>query len=425
MQKIIHVSLLLILFVGAVFAQSVESAPPTLVGTWIFKMEGDNSPQRVRITADNSSLKGNVYGQNFTPTLKNNQLEFRVGNFQWSGTLQGDQINGEILVDGNRSKWSARRVNINATPKSYDYAPPANGYSLYFASNGAPVLRLNSGATVRTKTVDASGTDENSKRVSAPGNPLTGPFYIENTLPGDVLVIKLKTVQTNRNWAFSGRALLDNVLDADYLRERKFGDIDNTWMIDQASGIVRLKTPPDNLKNFTVPLTPFLGCIGVAPPDGASLRSRASGAFGGNMESRYVRSGSTVYLPVFEEGAYLFLGDGHANQGDGELTGDALETSMNVEFTVEVLESQWNRTPRIETDESLISIGVSGSLDNATRTATSDLARWLEQRYKLTSTETAMIIGFANQYEIADMVPPYLTVLSRIPKKHLIPAAPK
>lgn len=380
-------------------------------------MEGDNSPQRVRITADNNELKGNVYGQNFTPTLKNNQLEFRVGNFQWSGTLQGDQINGEILVGGNRSKWSARRVNTDATPKSYDYAPPTNGYSLYFASNGAPVLRLNSGDTVRTKTVDASGTDENSKRVSPPGNPLTGPFYIENTLPGDVLVIKLKTVQTNRDWAFSGRALLDNVLDAAYLRERKFNDIDNTWQIDKPSSLIRLKNPPEKLKNLSVPLEPFLGCIGVAPPDGASLRSRDSGAFGGNMENRYVRSGATIYLPVFQEGAYLFLGDGHANQGDGELTGDALETSMDVEFTVEVLESKFHQTPRVETEEFLVSVGVAGSLDNATRTATSDLARWLESGYKLNSSEAAMVLGFANKYEIADLVPPYLTVLARVPKK--------
>ncbi len=382
-------------------------------------MEGDNSPQRVRIAAENNELKGNVYGQNFTPTLKNNQLEFRVGNFQWSGTLQGNQINGEILVDGNRSKWSARRVVRSAAPVTYDYAPPENAYSLYFSSQSAPVLRLHSGDTVRTKTVDASGTDENSKRISPPGNPLTGPFYIENTLPGDVLVIKLKQVQTNRSWAFSGRALLDNVLDSSYLRERKFSDIDNRWLIDKEKGIIRLEKPSENLKNLIVPLAPFLGCIGVAPPDGASIRSRDSGVFGGNMESHYVRTGATVYLPVFQEGAYLFLGDGHANQGDGELTGDALETSMEVEFTVEVLESQFSGTPRIETDESLISIGVAGSLDNATRTATSDMARWLERRYKLNSSEVAMVMGFANQYEIADLVPPYLTVLARIPKKAL------
>ncbi len=425
MQKIIHCSLLIILLAGSIFGQPPESAPPTLIGTWVFKMEGDNSPQRVRITAENNALKGNVYGQNFTPTLKNNQLEFRVGNYQWSGTLQGDQINGEILAGSNRSKWSARRVVTGAAPKTYDYVPIANAYSLYFSGNGAPVLRLNAGDTVRTKTVDASGTDENSRRISPPGNPLTGPFYIENTLPGDVLVIRLKQVQTNRSWAFSGRALLENVLDAEYIRDRKFNDIDNRWIIDKKNGLVRLEKPSENLQNLTVPLAPFLGCIGVAPPDGASIRSRDSGVFGGNMESRYVRTGATVYLPVFQEGAYLFLGDGHANQGDGELTGDALETSMDVEFTVEVLESQWTNTPRIETDESLISIGVAGSLDNATRTATSDMARWLERRYKLNSSEAAMVLGFANQYEIADLVPPYLTVLSRLPKKVLLPTVPK
>lgn len=413
------------LFIFCLTIQGQTLDRQTLSGTWILKIDSGEIVQRVLITAENNQFRGKVFGQDFTTILKNNKLEFRQGDFQWSGALEGDDIGGEILANGNITKWAAHRITSGIAAKTYDYAPQPYSYSRYFSSKENPVLQLHAGDKVRTKTIDASGTDENSKQVSWGGNPLTGPFLIENTVPGDVLVIKLNKVRTNRSWAFSGRALMDNVLDASYLRERKFDRIDNAWLIEKEKGIVRLEKPTENLKNLSVPLEPFLGCIGVAPPDGAALRSRDSGVFGGNMECRYVREGATVYLPVFHEGAYFFLGDGHANQGDGELAGDALETSMEVEFTVEVLESQSNRTPRVENEDSLISIGVAGSLDNATRIATSDLARWLEASYKLSSPETAMILGFANKYEIADLVPPYLTVLARVPKKALLSVATK
>ena len=424
MQKKSFIIVLLI-FCLAAQAQNVNRQLPTLAGIWIFKIDGGEIVQRVNVVAEGNEFKGKVFGQEFTTTLNNNKFEFRQEDFQWSGLLQGENLSGEILNNGTITKWSARRAPSNTPTKTYDYSPQPFSYSRYFSSKDAPVLRLNRGDVVRTKTIDASGTDENSKNVSWGGNPLTGPFFIENAVPGDVLVIKLKKVQTNRSWAFSGRALMDNVLDASYIRDRKFDRIDNAWLIEKEKNIVRLEKPTDNLKNLSVPLEPFLGCIGVAPPDGASLRSRDSGVFGGNMECRYVREGATIYLPVFQDGAYLFLGDGHANQGDGELAGDALETSMDVEFSVEVLESQSNRTPRVENEDSLISIGIAGSLDNATRTATSDLARWLEADYKLSSPETAMILGFANKYEIADLVPPYLTVLARIQKKMLMPIVKK
>ncbi len=98
-----------------------------------------------------------------------------------------------------------------------------------------------------------------------------------------------------------------------------------------------LANPTAKLKNYTVPLHPMLGCIGVAPPGDMVFRSGFLGAFGGNMDYNQMREGITVYLPVFQPGALLFMGDGHAAQGDGELTGNALETSMDIEFTVDVI----------------------------------------------------------------------------------------
>ena len=180
-----------------------------------------------------------------------------------------------------------------------------------------------------------------------------------------------------------------------------------------------LSNPTPRLADFSAPLRPFLGCIGVAPAGGASISTKESGPFGGNMEYGELREGTTIYLPVFEEGAFLFLGDGHAAQGDGELAGDALETSLDVEFSVDVLPSREQKQVRAENADAIMSIGVAGSLDQAVRAATSDLARWLESEYKLTSAETALLLGVEMKYDIADMVPPQLGCVARLPKSVL------
>src|SRR5205085_4226714 len=112
---------------------------------------------------------------------------------------------------------------------------------------------------------------------------------------------------------------------------------------------------------------PMLGCVGVAPPGGQVIDARESGAYGGNMDFNEIREGVTLYLPVFQRGALLFVGDGHALQGDGELTGDALETSMTIDFSVEVIPRIGTFRPRLgapraENDEFLMAIGISGDL---------------------------------------------------------------
>ena len=89
----------------------------------------------------------------------------------------------------------------------------------------------------------------------------------------------------------------------------------------------------------------MLGCIAVAPPMRQAFRTGQLGSFGGNMDYNQMREGTTVYLPIYQPGALLFVGDGHAAQGDGELTGDALETSMDVEFTVELIKGYSQRRP--------------------------------------------------------------------------------
>ena len=122
----------------------------------------------------------------------------------------------------------------------------------------------------------------------------------------------------------------------------------------------------------------MLGCIGVAPRDEESLRTGSLGDFGGNMDYREFGEGTTIYLPVFHPGALLYLGDAHAVQGDGELTGDALETSAAFSFTVQVLmDEQFIYGPRSENSQYRMASGIANSLTEAQQEATTNLARWL------------------------------------------------
>src|SRR5437764_6617484 len=198
------------------------------------------------------------------------------------------------------------------------------------------------GDTVRTWTVDAGGTDSKGERRSQGGNPETGPFYIEGAMPGDTLVVKLNRVRLNRDSAASGDRIIPTALNAAYIQRTKYDEkFNSNWVLDREKGVARLKQPSEHLKNYTVKLQPMLGCIAVAPPGHQAFRTGYLGSYGGNMDYNQLREGTTVYLPVYAPGALLFIDDGHAAQGDGELTGDALETSMQVEFSVDLIKGKY------------------------------------------------------------------------------------
>jgi acetamidase/formamidase len=161
--------------------------------------------------------------------------------------------------------------------------------------------------------------------------------------------------------------------------------------------------------------------VAVAPPDKQTVRSGWLGSFGGNMDYNGLREGTTLYLPVNQEGALLFVGDGHAAQGDGELTGDALETSMDVEFTVNLISGQSTGGPRAENDEFLMAMGIANSLTDALRQATTQLARWLERDYHLTANESAIVLGTSIRYDIGEVVDPQVNIVAKVSKAALAP----
>jgi amidase len=401
-------------------------SPADVSGDWMFtaKVLNDVNYARVTLKAEGEKLSGNLNENKLEGTVKGNDLTFKAtrpagtafGDFK--GKLNGGELSGTGTwpgVSGDIS-WSARRaVKPADKPQVHNFEPKE--FHRVFSDAIPPVLRIFPGDTVRTWTVDAGGTDSKGVRRSQGGNPETGPFYIEGAFPGDTLVVKLTKVQLNRDSAGSGGQIVGSALNPGYVQRTKYQDnFDSNWILDRLNGIARLKNPSEHLKNYTVKLQPMIGCIAVAPPAHQSFRTGYPGTFGGNMDYNQIREGTTVYLPVSAPGALLFIGDGHAAQGDGELTGDALETSMDVEFTVDLVKGQATNGPRFENDEYLMSSGIGNSLPEALQLATTQLVNWLQRDYKLEPNEAAIVLGTVMRYDIAEVVDPLVHVVAKVRK---------
>lgn len=425
---------------GSLSAQ--QSTRRTLDGNWTLwrrQADGIDMPLRVELQTRGDSLSVTapnelrLQGRSTSAgiTLSGMGAD-RAGEFDMtmSASWVGDSLVGRGVQgpDTIRVLWMVRDSERRSSSPTRRTVHSAEFFRVVSATP-RPLAHLWSGDTVRTETIGADGIDSAGKRRSPGGNPLTGPFYIENSLPGDVLVIRLLRVRTNRSWAVSGASIAPDALEPGYSSSGGNGGGGGpaTWTIDAAAGIARLKTPSEKLKNYTVPLHPILGSIAVAPGSIGRAEVRSTGvpgSFGGNMDYNRLGEGTTVYLPISQPGAYFYLGDGHAAQGDGELTGDALETSMDVEFSVELIRRKRIGMPRAEDASFLMASGMGGSLDQAFRSATTRLATWLEQDYKLTRSEVALLMGTGVQYDIAEVVDGVLHVVARFPKQLLRGVSP-
>ena len=393
----------------------------TVAGEWMLTLDDQFGPitMRLSLVVAGEALTGTAGNRPIAGTVRGATIQFKGGNLTASGSLEGGALHGQALFPDRTVKWTAVRVPPRpAAPKTHDFEP--SQFHLYFSAKVAPVLRIHPGDTVRTWSVDAGGRDKQGNRRSAGGNPQTGPFYVEGAMPNDTLVVRLNRVRTNRDWAQSGSTIMRNALEPGTLGNLKWDEgFNSRWKLDAAAGVAVLEKPTDSLKNFQVPLQPMLGCVAVAPAGESSVRTTDSGRFGGNMDYNQIREGTTIYLPVYHPGALLFLGDGHAAQGDGELTGDALETSMDFEFTVDLIRDRNFGHPLAENGEFLISIGIGGSLDQALQQATSGLVRWLERDFKLIPSEAAMLLGFALKYDVVDLVGTQVSIAAKLPKAAL------
>ncbi len=405
------------------------SAPAQIGGSWIFHLVSfgeETSAARVELKVDGDKVTGTLNELKLDGTLQGEVLKLRALRPNGSefgvleGRVDGTELRGTVHLGSDTLEWVARRVPaaVAVAPQTRTFEPTV--FHRYFSGTITPALHINPGDTVRTSTVDAGGRDAKGTRRSNGGNPETGPFYVEGAVPGDTLVVKLNRIRLNRDSAQSGDRIANGALGPGYIHDTKYDDnFSSEWKLDHVAGTAMLAHPSEHLKDYRVPLQPMLGCVAVAPPDKQTFRSGWLGAYGGNMDYNGLREGVTLYLPVYQEGALLFVGDGHAAQGAGELTGDALETSMDVEFTVDLVRGQSTGGPRAEDDRYLMSMGIANSLPDAVRDATTQLARWLERDYHLTPNESAIVLGTAISYDIAELVDPQINIVAKVSKAAL------
>jgi acetamidase/formamidase len=163
----------------------------------------------------------------------------------------------------------------------------------------------------------------------------------------------------------------------------------------------------------------MLGCFGVAPSGNQAISTATSAEHGGNMDYRGFVAGVTVYFPVFAPGALVFVGDGHAVQGDGEIVGTGIEMSFDVQFTVRLLKGRRIGWPRGENADFIFTVGNARPLDQALQHATTEMARWLQADYGLDGQSVGILLGQCVEYDLGNVFDPAYTMVCKVPKRVL------
>ena len=291
-----------------------------------------------------------------------------------------------------------------------------------------PVATVKPGDTVSTTLLDSRGHDKNGKLVIYADNVLTGPFLVEGAEPGDTLVIHFNKVRLNRDWGWNGVRVGLSALEPGYVQ----GIYDNNfleewlqpgrrnalkWHIDLEKKITYPTRPLGDKVKMEFPAIPAVGCVGVAPPNKTAITAGPTGPHGGNIDYNGIIEGTTVYLNVYERGALFFLGDGHAAHGDGELLGNGTETSLDAEFTVDVIKNKRIGYTRLEEPDHLVTFGtLPGRTHKGFQAAITEMIKWLVSDYGVKEPEAHVLLGLAAELKVAAW---NNTFMCRIAKKYL------
>jgi acetamidase/formamidase len=285
-----------------------------------------------------------------------------------------------------------------------------------------PVLHVKSGETFVIEVEDATSgqirnkEDQRDRTMIPFGNPVVGPIYVEGSLTGNVISVTIEHIKPTIGQG------------ATYFS--KFNE--NYISGSPIFRFVKTSLPPESkvckIKNgfvyfsdkLIIPYNPMVGTIGVAPhPEIEAISSGVlPGRHGGNMDLPDLTIGSTIFLPVFHNGALIYLGDVHAAQGDGEISGTAIEMPAEVKVKVDLLDNEPINWPRIETKSEVMFVATTSagrSLEDAIRTAFIELTIWMEEEYGLNRYEGLMLCSQVGKLRVGNL----WTVAAKIDKKYL------
>lgn len=282
-----------------------------------------------------------------------------------------------------------------------------------FSSTIPPVLTVKSGAVIEAFTEDAS--DEQITLNSTLGaldslsfdpiHPLTGPVYVENAMPGDVLKVTLHTIALG-DWGWNailpGFGFLADTLNHKYLRTYDFSKNKKDVHFNDS---IRLS------------LNPFPGVMGVAPDTEELLNTIPPRANGGNMDDPNMTEGTILYFPVFVEGGLFSIGDGHAVQGMGEVCGTAIEAPLRVVYQIELIKGMDLKEPQYETNTHYATTAFATTTDEAAKKATLYMIEYLQSEKGMTREEAYALCSLAGDLHIAEVVDlPHMLVTMHMPK---------
>ena len=303
-------------------------------------------------------------------------------------------------------------------------ATPENMVLGYLDAATPPVLTVASGDTVTLTSFPAGGhsTLPDASRVPAdylaalealPPGPgphfITGPVYVEGAKPGDTLQIDILDARPSMDWGFVAIMPLLGTLPDEFTEYETIHP-----PIDRQRGVCTLPWGTE------IALDPFFGIIGVAPPPAwGRCGSPVPRAFGGNMDNKELKPGTTLYLPVFNEGALFMAGDGHGVQGDGEVCITALETGLTGTFRLTVRTDFPVERPFAETETQLMSIGLDEDLDDAAKQAVREMVDHACRRTSLTRNQAYMLCSLAGNLRVTQLVDGNKGVHMLLDKRHL------
>lgn len=300
-----------------------------------------------------------------------------------------------------------------------------NKWSYVIGPYNSPVAVVKPGETFEVLTADAFENKIDSVDADLVNiielpyvNPLVGPIFVEGAEKGDTLSIGIESIEVTRDYGVS--ALIP-----------EFGGLCGTTF-------TRMLNPPlpprimlhpirDGSITFSeeldiphIPYEPFYGTIGTAP-EVEAVSSLSPGFHGGNMDAADVCPGNTIQLPVNVPGAFLYVGDGHATQGDAEVCGVATEIPTRGILTVNLIKGESIATPRILSKDYIMTVGSARPMEDAARIAFYDLVLWLEKEYGIERLMAYQLCSQVARVRLANMVDILYSVVAKFPKRYLPP----